>query len=91
MESYRIIISGKVQGVYYRKFSSQALMRLQIQGYVQNLRDGTAEVIARIYDDDYDSVIEALYTGSPLSKVDDVAATIIESDDIIYDGFEIRS
>ncbi len=90
MESYRIIISGKVQHVYYRKFVSQALMRLRIQGYIQNLNDGTVEVIALIYDDEYDSVNKALKEGSPLSSVDDITSTIIEEDDIIYDGFEIR-
>ena len=91
MDSYRIIISGKVQRVYYRKFTSQALMRLQIQGYIRNLKDGTVEVIARIYDDDYDAVIAVLRDGSPMSSVADIDATIIESDDIIYDGFEVRS
>ena len=90
MESYSIIISGKVQHVYYRKFASQALMRLRIQGYIHNLPNGTVEVVARIYDDEYDAVIEALQKGSPMSSVESISATVIEDDDIIYDGFEIR-
>ena len=66
-------------------------MRLQIQGYIRNLKDGTVEVVARIYDDDYDAVIAVLRDGSPMSSVTDIDVTITESDDIIYDGFEVRS
>jgi len=91
MESYRIIISGKVQHVYYRKFVTQALQRLSVQGYVRNLPDGTVEVVARIYDDEITRVTEALHQGSPLSQVTDVDVSVIDEDDIIYDGFEIRS
>ncbi|NKQ40463.1 MAG: acylphosphatase [Sulfurovum sp.] len=91
MESYRIIISGKVQHVYYRKFISQAFQKLGIQGYIRNLPDTTVKVIARIYDDDYSNVIEVLRKGSPLSAVSDISIDIINDDDIIYDGFEIRT
>ena len=90
MESYKIIISGKVQHVYYRKSISQALMRLGIQGYIRNLSDGTVEVVARIYDDDLDVVLERLKQGSPLSEVSDIKIEVCENDDLIYDGFEIR-
>jgi len=90
MESYRIIISGNVQHVYYRKFISQALMRLGIQGYIRNLRDGTVKVVARIYEDEFDMVLDTLKQGSPLSKVSDISTEVIGDDDIIYDGFEIR-
>jgi len=90
MESYRIIVSGKVQHVYYRKFISQALQKLQIQGYIQNLLDGTVVVVALIYDDIYEEVLKILKQGSPLSEVSDISVTIIDDDDILYDGFEIR-
>jgi len=90
MNSYQIIITGKVQQVYYRKFVSQALMRAGVQGYVRNLQDGTVEVVARIYDDEYDNVMEILKKGSPMSQVDSIDASTLDEDDIIFDGFEIR-
>ena len=90
MNSYQIIVSGKVQKVYYRKFISQNLMRMNIQGYIHNLSDGTVEVIARIYDDEYDSVMQILKNGSPMSQVASVNVSILKDDDIIFDGFEIR-
>ncbi len=91
MESYRFLIYGKVQHVYYRKFVSQVLQRIGIQGYIRNLADGTVEVVARIYDDVLDQVIEVLKKGSPLSEVSDIEMQTLDDDDIVYDGFEIRS
>jgi len=90
MESYKIIISGKVQHVYYRKFVSQALMRMGIRGYIRNLPDGTVEVVAHIYEDQFDAVMEILKQGSPLSEVSDIKTEVCEEDDLVYDGFEIR-
>ena len=90
MESYRFVIHGKVQHVYYRKFVSQALMRQQIQGSIRNLSDGTVEVVARLWEEDVDAVLSALHQGSPASEVENIETAILEEDDLIYDGFEIR-
>ena len=90
MESYRFLITGKVQHVYYRKFISQALMRQQVQGYVRNLPDGRVEVITRLWEEDVDAVLAVLHQGSPASEVEAIVTEVLEDDDIIYDGFEIR-
>jgi len=90
MEWYRFIIFGKVQGVFYRKFVSQALMKKQFKGYIQNLSDGTVEVVAEVFDDDLDVFIGILKSGSLLSSVDDVKYEIINEADFQTDGFEVR-
>ena len=90
MELYRFIIFGRVQGVYYRKFVSQAAMKKQIRGFVQNLPDGTVEVIAELIDDDLEDFLELLRKGSLLSHVDEISHELIEDADLVYDGFEIR-
>ena len=90
MESYRFVISGKVQHVYYRKFVSQALMRKQVQGYVRNLIDGRVEAVTRLWEEDVDMVLEILKRGSPSSEVEGITIDVLEDDDLIYDGFEIR-
>jgi len=90
MESYRFLIRGKVQHVYYRKFVSQALMRLGVQGYVRNLPDGRVEVVARLWEEDLDAAMDALKQGSPASHVEVIETEYLDEDDIIYDGFEIR-
>ena len=90
MEWYRFIISGRVQHVYYRKFTSQALMKKQFKGYIQNLSDGTVEVVAEVFDDDFDTFMQILKEGSPLSAVEEVRHEIIDDAQFNTDGFEIR-
>ena len=90
MEWYRFIVFGYVQGVFYRKFVSQALMKKQFKGYMQNLEDGTVEVVAEVFDDDFNTFINILREGSPLSTVEDVKYEIIEDAQFNTDGFEIR-
>lgn len=90
MEWYRFIIFGRVQGVYYRKSVSQNMMKKQFKGYIQNLPDGTVEVVAEVFDDELDTFIQILKEGSPLSSVDDIQYTIINDAQFNTDGFEIR-
>lgn len=90
MEWYRFIICGNVQGVFYRKAVSQAMMQKQFKGYIQNLRDGTVEVVAEIFDEDFDTFINILREGSPLSAVEDITYEIVDDAEFTTDGFEIR-
>jgi acylphosphatase len=90
MEWYRFIIFGKVQGVFYRKFVSQAMMKKQYKGYIQNLDDGTVEVVAEVFDDDFDTFMDILNEGSPSSLVEDIRYEIINDAEFTTDGFEIR-
>jgi len=90
MEWYRFIVHGNVQGVFYRKFVSQALMRRQFKGYIQNMPDGTVEVVAEIFDDDLDDFMNILKEGSPLSTVEEIKSEIIDDAQFNTDGFEIR-
>jgi len=90
MQWYRFVISGKVQGVFYRKSVSQELMKKQFKGYIQNLDDGNVEVVAEIFDDDFNDFMQILKNGSLLSRVDEIKYDIIEDATFNTDGFEIR-
>ena len=90
MEWYRFIVFGKVQGVFYRKSVSQAFMKKQYKGYIQNLSDGRVEVVAEVFDDDFDTFMKILKEGSLLSRVDDIKYEIIDDAEFNTDGFEIR-
>ena len=90
MEWYKFIVFGKVQGVFYRKSVSQAMMKKQYKGYIQNLDNGTVEVVAEVFDDDFDTLMGILKAGSPLSLVEDIQYLIINDVEFTTDGFEIR-
>lgn len=90
MEWYKFLIFGKVQGRFYRKSVSQAMMKKQYKGYIQNLDDGTVEVVAEVFDDDFDTFMGILKEGSLLSTVEDIQYEIINDAEFTTDGFEIR-
>ena len=90
MEWYRFIIFGRVQGVYYRKSVSQALMKKQFKGYIRNLSDGSVEVVAEIFDEDLDTFMNILQEGSLLSSVENIKHEILDDAVFNTDGFEVR-
>lgn len=91
MNVYLFIITGKVQGVFYRKAIQQMASFGQIQGYVKNLDDGSVEVVAFLYDDQFEDFMNILKNGSPTSDVKDIKYEVLEEDDLLYDGFEVRT
>ncbi len=90
MHTYRFLVSGKVQNVGYRKAIQQMASLGQLQGYIKNLKDGRVEVVAVLYDDQLEDFLIMLKNGSPLSQVESIEQEILEEDDLLYDGFEIR-
>lgn len=70
--SRRFLVSGKVQGVWFRESTRRQAVRLGIDGHAINLSDGRMEVIAT---GDAEAVAELerwLAEGPPLAVVDQV-------------------
>lgn len=83
------IISGKVQGVAYRAYVQDAATELELEGFVQNLSDGTVEVIAQGNPDILKEFVEYLHEGSLGAKVDSVAIDW-STPKKVYDDFSIK-
>ena len=69
------IISGKVQGVFFRDSTQRVARRLNIIGSATNQFDGTVKVIAKGNDESLDQLHQWLHVGSDLAtvkKVDEV-------------------
>ena len=89
MKTYKFLISGRVQGVWYRKFVSENARKRGFKGYVKNLPDGRVEAVANIENDDrLKEFLEILKEGSPLSIVENIE--IEEIPNIEFNDFEIR-
>jgi acylphosphatase len=88
MKSYRFIISGRVQGVWYRKNVQQNALRAGFSGYIKNLPDGRVEAAVTCEEPEVTAFIALLREGSPLSRVTDIEQT--ESDMHFNGGFEVR-
>ena len=46
MSAARFIVSGKVQGVFFRASTRQQALRLGLRGHAKNLANGDVEVLA---------------------------------------------
>ncbi|WP_281950803.1 acylphosphatase [Nitrosophilus kaiyonis] len=87
MKTYRFIVSGKVQGVWYRKFTKETADSMGISGYVRNLKNGNVEVVATMKKEQFNDFLSALMKGPPLAIVNNID---IEELNEKYDGeFEI--
>ena len=84
----RLIISGKVQGVFYRASCQEVAQRLGLTGWVKNLPDGNVEVLAQGEKEKIEKLIEWCKKGSDGARVDDVE---IKWNDVInnFEGFVI--
>lgn len=73
MECARFIVSGRVQGVFFRASAREQAQRLDISGYAKNLDDGTVEVIACGDAANIQALERWLQTGPAAARVDHVA------------------
>ena len=72
MKLVRIIVSGKVQGVFYRAFVKRESQKLGINGYVKNLMDGTVEIMAQGSEDSIKKLFAACKKGPLMAFVENV-------------------
>ncbi len=78
MENWRIIVRGKVQGVFYRKFAHKQALAFGLSGFVQNRIDGTVLIEASGEREDLESFVFWCRKGSPLSRVEAVDIEAID-------------
>ena len=89
MKTYRFLVSGKVQGVWYRKFVSENAKKNNFRGFVRNLPDGRVEAVANIESPErLEKFLEILKEGSPLSIVEKIEYEEIPFEE--FNNFEIR-
>jgi len=65
-------ITGKVQGVWYRKWICEQARRLEITGYVENKKDGSVYIEAESDDTILKEFITLCYEGPQHAHVDAV-------------------
>jgi len=85
----RFIVSGKVQGVFFRASTGEQAQRLHLRGYARNLADGRVEVLAGGSADAIDALERWLAQGPPQARVDAVQRTAAGPDEV-GEGFSTR-
>ena len=77
----RFLISGRVQGVWYRGSTQEQALSLGINGYARNLADGRVEVLACGEEDAVATLERWLWQGPPHAQVTDVVSTALVYED----------
>jgi acylphosphatase len=68
----RCFVSGRVQGVFFRAYTSAEARRLGLSGWVRNLADGRVEALVEGEPEKVEALVRWLHKGSPHSRVDKV-------------------
>ena len=65
----RCLVTGRVQGVFFRASTRERALTLGVTGYARNLADGRVEVLACGDPAAVDALCEWLWEGPPMAEV----------------------
>ena len=85
---YKIRVSGRVQGVWFRKYTREAALSFGLKGFVENSSDGSVYLEAEGSREDLTQLLDWLRDGSPHSRVEEVS--FAEGPFSGFTSFEIR-
>ena len=71
-EQWKLLISGRVQGVSYRAWTAQQARVARLRGYVRNLDDGRVETVIEGEPDLLHALLDACYDGPPAACVEHI-------------------
>lgn len=83
-----LLITGRVQGVYYRASAQAEGERLGLHGWVRNRRDGAVEAVAAGSPEAVDQFIAWARRGPSAARVDRVEVTEAEAPN--DQGFSVK-
>lgn len=70
MRTLKLLISGRVQGVFFRASTQKLALQLGVTGIVRNLDDGRVEVIAQAEEEVLQALIDWCRQGPPNARVE---------------------
>jgi acylphosphatase len=78
MRRVKIIVAGRVQGVYFRYFTQKEAEKSGVLGSVRNLDDGRVEIIAEADSATLENFIRWCHKGPVTARVDNVEISELE-------------
>ena len=85
----RVVVSGRVQGVWFRGFTQRIASDAGVCGWVRNLPDRRVEAVLQGDRAAVEKVVGFLREGPPGASVTDIAVTWGPPSEV-YRGFHIR-
>ncbi|MDQ4095162.1 MAG: acylphosphatase [Actinomycetota bacterium] len=84
----RVLVSGRVQGVFFRDSCRREAERLGVSGAARNLADGRVEVLASGAEAAVDRLIEWCRQGPPHASVDSVEVEQVSPESVPSGSFD---
>jgi acylphosphatase len=72
MPAARFLVTGRVQGVFFRASTRERALKLGLRGHAKNLADGRVEVLAEGDASAIDALERWLHIGPPMARVESV-------------------
>ncbi len=88
LQTVTIIIQGRVQGVFFRKYTLDAAKKFEVNGFVKNTADSKVYIEATGTEEAINKFVQWCHVGSPLSKVLEV--TVKQTPLINFNNFTVR-
>ncbi len=88
MKCIHLIISGRVQGVFFRDNTRRKAKELGLTGYAKNLPDGTVEVVAEGNENKIEEFVGFIREGPGIAKIEGIKIKHKEPEN--FDGFDIK-
>lgn len=89
MIARRLVVTGRVQGVWFRQSTLQEARRLGVAGWVRNRPDGSVEAWAQGAPAAVDALVAFCRTGPPNAEVTGVDVAEVDAD-LALRGFDVR-
>jgi len=84
----RVIVRGRVQGVFFRASTQKKALNAEAKGWVRNLPDGNVEAAFEGREEAVEAMVEYCHRGPIASRVDEVE--VFEETPEGLQDFEIR-
>jgi acylphosphatase len=84
----RVLVTGRVQNVWFRATTAKHALRAGVAGWVRNLDDGRVEAVLEGSPEAVQEAIDFCSRGPEMARVDRIE--VIEESPEGLDGFQIR-
>jgi acylphosphatase len=83
-----IVVTGRVQGVFFRAWTAEQARSLGVVGWVRNRADGSVEAHAAGSPESVERLAELMKRGPPQAEVEDFRSEAVTPENL--DSFSIR-
>ena len=86
-KSVHVVVTGRVQGVFYRKWTQERARHHGVAGWVRNREDGAVEGVFSGSAEAVDALLDECRQGPPAAQVENVA--VARAEPVLSRGFEV--